>query len=68
MKTGIHIEGGKPDKQAVEAVADAVVTVFRSAHDTRMDQETVRTALGIVREMGAVSNVAVTGCSLRDCA
>lgn len=66
MKTGIHIQGGKVEREAVEAVANAVVTIFAAAHETRMDQATVQRALGLVGEMGTVSGASISNCSLSD--
>ena len=61
MKTGIHVEGASPDPVAVAAVTEAVIGIFKAAHDTRMDQETIRHALGIVEKMGSVNGTSISG-------
>jgi hypothetical protein len=65
MNTGIHIEGAKVTRRGMEAVADSVTAIFASAAEHRMEQETVRVALGIVERVGGVNNVSVSGCNVR---
>lgn len=64
MKTGIHLEGGKVTKKAVDAVADGIVTIFTSAHETRMDQKTVRQALLLLGKLGSVDQASINNCSI----
>lgn len=59
MKTGVHIEGGKVEREAVDAVALAVVTIFAAAQEYNMDQDTVRHALGLIGRMGIVEGATV---------
>lgn len=62
METGVKIDGGKVDREAVEAVARSVVTIFTAAHETRMDQKTVRAALGLVGQMGSIHGIHLDNC------
>lgn len=67
MSTGVRIEGPKVEREAVEAVADAVKKVFESAAATRMDQETVRAALSLVGALGQgpPSPTSINNCSFK---
>lgn len=66
MQTGIHVQGGAITKKSVGAVAEAVDTIFASAHKNRMDQETVRTALMILSQVGTVQGATIANNSVMD--
>lgn len=58
--------GGNVDKASVEALGDLILNILRVGAETRMDQKTVRLALGIIGEFASVKNVSISGCYLSE--
>lgn len=60
-KTGIIVAGGNVDREGVEAVAGAIGSIFESARENHMEQETVQEALNVFGRLATVQNVSVSG-------
>jgi len=52
--------GNNIDKGYVTDVATAIESVFKAGYDNRVEQETLRAALLVLREMSAVNDTTVT--------
>lgn len=63
MDSVMHI-GNIVDKDTADNIAGAITKVFESAHENRMDQETVREAIEILRFSFAMAPVTVSHCNI----
>lgn len=56
----LAIGGGVIPEGAFEEIADAVAVILWSGHESHADQETIRAALTLVKDIARVENVSVT--------
>lgn len=60
MQTGMHI-GTIVDKQSLEPLTASIMQII----EARADQETIRSALDVLKHHGEVKNVSITGCHIQ---
>jgi hypothetical protein len=64
MDAGIQIQGGKVGKKAISALTKGICEIFQIGHEMHMEQETIRTAIKVMGELGTVRGATVSNCNL----
>lgn len=63
MNTGIHV-GAVVDKTTTDNIAHLIETIFKSGHDNRMDQSTIKLALSTLTQITEVKHITLSNCSI----
>ncbi len=59
MDNAIKI-GSEIKQESAEYLKEIIETVFRTGAETRMDQKTIRRALGLIEKMVAINGISVS--------